>query len=142
MENEMKKHLIVAMAALLGATAAFADAADRYRGTTLTVSWPSLGHFQNAEAVIETFEQETGINVEIDALPYLQLRDQQIEELSKRNGKYDLVSWVIMWKGEYVDRGLLSPLAPFFENSALADPDYDMDDIAKPYLVSGGLVGG
>ncbi len=122
--------------------AAHADPYAAYRGTTLTVSWPALGHFQLAETVLEEFEQETGITVEVEAIPYLGLRDRQLAELSKATGDFDLVSWVIMWKSEYVSEGLLAPLPQFFDNPALADPDYNIDEISGAYLVSGGLVGG
>lgn len=90
--------------------AAAQDPYAEFRGTTLTVSWPSLGQFQLAETVLEEFEQETGINVEVEAIPYLDLRARQMGEMSKLSGEFDLVSWVIMWKGEYVAEGLLEPL--------------------------------
>jgi len=106
------------------------------------VSWPTLGHFKLAENVIEEFEDISGINVEIEAIPYLGLRERQMEELSKPTGTFDLVSWVIMWKSEYVSQGLLAPLDPFFADPALADEDYNRNEIAGAYLVSGGLVGG
>ncbi|MEO1307754.1 MAG: extracellular solute-binding protein, partial [Pseudomonadota bacterium] len=57
-------------------------------------------------------------------------------------GKYDLVSWVIMWKSEYAANGLLAPLSQFFADTALVDPDYALEEIAGAYLVSGGVVGG
>lgn len=138
------KHISLAAAAALSlaAGAASADPYAPYRGTTLTVSWPTLGHFNLAETVLEEFEQDTGINVEVEAIPYLQLRDRQISAMSEPVGELDLVSWVIMWKSEYVANGLLTPLSQFFANAALTDPDYAIDEIAGAYLVSGGVVGG
>jgi len=47
-----------------------------------------------------------------------------------------------MWKGEYVAKGLLTPLSQLFTNASLVDPDYDIDDIADAYLQNGGVVGG
>ena len=139
----MKNYLRLASAlACLIASQAISNQYAKFRGETLTVSWPALGHFNAAESVIEQFERDTGITVEIEAIPYLQLRNRQINELSLPAGELDLVSWVIMWKGEYVEKGLLEPLAPYFANPSLADPDYDFRDIARPYLVSGGMVGG
>ncbi len=137
------KRKLTFFAAIAGmATMVAADPYEAYRGTTLTVSWPTLGHFNAAETVIEEFEAETGINVEVEAIPYLGLRERQISEMSKPESDFDLVSYVIMWKSEYVENGLLEPLVPFFLNNNLAEPDYDIDDIARPYLVSGGMVGG
>ena len=114
----------------------------KYAGTTLVVSWPALSHFQAAEPLLEEFTKETGIAVEVDALQYLQLRDRQLLEMSKPQGEYDVVSWVVMWKGEYVAKGLLTPLSQFFTDASLVDPTYDPDDIASAYLQNGGVVGG
>lgn len=119
-----------------------ADPYAPYRGTTIVVSWPALSHFQKAEALVDQFTDETGIEVEIDSLQYLKLRDRQLLEMSKPRGEYDVVSWVIMWKGEYVSKGLLTPLSQFFTNAALVDPNYNINDIADAYLQSGGIVGG
>ncbi|MGI9505312.1 MAG: ABC transporter substrate-binding protein, partial [Geminicoccaceae bacterium] len=126
----------------LGSTAAIANPYEDYEGTTIVVSWPALSHFQAAETLIEEFTEETGIEVEVDALQYLKLRDRQLLEMSKDEGEYDVVSWVVMWKGEYVSKGLLTPLSQFFTNGALVDPQYDIDDIADAYLQNGGVVGG
>ncbi len=131
-----------ALAALLSATAALANPYEQYEGTTVVVSWPALAHFQAAEELIAEFTEETGIEVEVDALQYLKLRDRQLLEMSKPEGEYDVVSWVVMWKGEYVSKGLLTPLSQFFTSGSLVDPQYDIDDIADAYLQNGGVVGG
>jgi multiple sugar transport system substrate-binding protein len=136
------KKTTVTVAAILCATASFANPYEKYEGTTLVVSWPALAHFSAAEALVDEFTEETGIEVEIDALQYLKLRDRQILEMSKPEGEYDVVSWVVMWKGEYVSKGLLTPLSQFFTSGSLVDPQYDIDDVAGAYLQNGGVVGG
>ena len=133
---------ICILAALAWAVAANANPYERYEGTTLVVSWPALAHFNAAETLLEEFTEETGIDVEVDALQYLKLRDRQLLEMSKDEGEYDIVSWVVMWKGEYVSKGLLTPLSQFFTNGALVDPLFDIDDVADAYLQNGGVVGG
>ncbi|HIP80767.1 MAG TPA: extracellular solute-binding protein, partial [Kiloniellaceae bacterium] len=132
----------LALGAAVASSPAAANPYEKYEGTTIVVSWPALSHFQKAETLVEEFTEETGIEVEIDALQYLKLRDRQILEMSKREGEYDVVSWVVMWKGEYVSKGLLTPLSQMFTNGALVDPSYDIDDIADAYLQNGGIVGG
>ena len=130
------------LAALSWAVSANANPYEKYEGTTLVVSWPALAHFNAAETLLDEFTEETGIDVEVDALQYLKLRDRQLLEMSKDEGEYDIVSWVVMWKGEYVSKGLLTPLSQFFTNGALVDPLYDIDDVADAYLQNGGVVGG
>ena len=127
---------------LLSSTTTLANPYADYEGTTIVVSWPALAHFNAAEELVEEFIEETGINVEIDALQYLALRDRQLLEMSKPEGDYDVVSWVVMWKGEYVNKGLLTPLSQFYTDASLVDPSYDIRDIADAYLQSGGVVGG
>ena len=75
-------------------------------------------------------------------MQYLKLRDRQILEMSKEEGDFDVVVWVVMWKGEYVSKGLLTPLSQFYTSGSLVDPNYDIDDIADAYLQNGGVVGG
>ncbi len=136
-------HLIGSAAALaLSITGVHANPYEKYEGTTVVVSWPALSHFQNAEELVYEFTEETGIEVEIDALQYLKLRDRQILEMAKPEGDYDVVSWVVMWKGEYAAKGLLTPLSQFYTSGSLVDPNYDIDDIADAYLQNGGVVGG
>ena len=129
-------------ALMMGAVTAHANPYERYEGTTLVVSWPALAHFTAAETLLEEFTEETGIDVEVDALQYLKLRDRQLLEMSKDEGEYDIVSWVVMWKGEYVSKGLLTPLSQFFTSGSLVDPQFDIDDVADAYLQNGGVVGG
>lgn len=134
------KATIAALA--IGAASAVANPYEPYAGTTIVVSWPSNNHFQVAETLVNEFTDETGIEVEIDYLQYLKLRDRQLLEMSQPEGEYDVVSWVVMWKGEYVNKGLLTPLSEMYTNTRLVDPDYDIEDIADAYLQNGGVVGG
>ena len=133
---------VAALLLALPANTASANPYEKYAGTTIVVSWPALAHFQAAETLVGEFTEETGIEVEIDALQYLKLRDRQLLEMSKPEGDYDVVSWVVMWKGEYVSKGLLTPLSQFFTSGSLVDPQYDIDDVADAYLQNGGVVGG
>ena len=119
------------------------DPYEPYRGTTIVVSWPSLYHFQQAATLIPQFEEMSGINVEVDFLQYENMKPAQETELQNpRGGEYDIVAWVVFTKSEYVKNGYLEPLANFFVDPALADPNYDPDDIVKAYMETGGVVGG
>lgn len=145
--NHFTKSAGQAAAAALGAlallaTSAVADPYEKYRGTEIVVSWPSLAHFQIAEELIPEFTAQTGIGVETDPLQYGKLRDKQLLEMGKPQGDYDVVAWVVFWKTEYVQKGLLTPLSEMFANPALVDPAYDIADITPAYLENGGKVGG
>jgi multiple sugar transport system substrate-binding protein len=114
----------------------------KYAGTTLVVNFPSHPYYESAIKLLPEFTKETGIKVDVDKVEYMRMRDKQLLEMSKPKGDYDLISYVCMWKTEYVAKGLLVPLAPFFTNPALADPAYDAQDFVPAYLATTGLVGG
>ena len=134
--------LLMGFVMLFAAANALANPYAKYAGTTLVINFPNIAYYNYAVQVIPEFTKETGIKVEIDKLDYMKMRDKQLLEMSKPKGDYDLISYVIMWKTEYVSKGLLSPLAPFFTNAALADPDYDAADLVPGYVQAIGTVGG
>ncbi len=151
----MYKKLFLTLALVVGvvlaqsAAAPAAEAQDGpnpyapYEGTTVVVSWPSLFHFQQAATLIPQFEEETGINVEVDFIQYENMKTAQETEFQKtRGGDYDVVAWVVFTKSEYVKNGYLTPLAEFFVNAELADPNYNPADLVPAWLETGGIVGG
>ncbi len=145
----MKRREFVQAAGLsvLGAALPFhsAQAQDRYakyRGQTLVLSIPSHPHYDAMLKLLPAFTRETGIKIEVDKLQILRMKDKQLLEMSKPQGDYDLVSYVVMWKGEYVKKNLIRELEPFLKNPALADPAYDLKDVVPAYMENIGLVGG
>ena len=118
------------------------DRFAKYKGQTLMISVPSHPHYDAMMKILPEFTRQTGIKVETDRLQILRMKDKQLLEMAKAQGDYDLVSYVVMWKGEYVKKNLIRELDPFFKNTALADPAYDMKDIVPGYLENIGLVGG
>ena len=114
----------------------------RYSGTTLKINIPAHPHYDAMMKILPSFTDQTGIKVHVDRQPTSKLKELQLAELAKPQGTFDLIAYVVMWKGEYVKKGLIHGLEPFFQNSALADPNYDIEDIAPTYLENIGLVGG
>ena len=143
-----RRHLLQVTAATALAAAlpkAFAARQDRfapYRGQTVVMNIPEHPHFDAMLPLLPEFTHETGIKVELARERMLRLRPLQLGELTKPQGAFDLVCYVVTWKGEYVSKKLLHPLAPFFANPQLADPVFDMHDIVPGYLQNIGLVGG
>ena len=92
--------------------------------------------------VLPQFTEETGIEVEVDMLPYLDMRERQTLELSLDEGAYDLMAYVVFSKADYVYADQIDNLAKYFMNPALADPNYDAEDLIDGYVQNIGVAGG
>jgi multiple sugar transport system substrate-binding protein len=126
-------------------TAAFADAAAvyaPYAGTTLVVNFPAHPHYNAVLEVLDSFTKETGIEVEVDQLEYLKMRERQTLELTKDEGDYDLIAYVVFSKADYVFADQLENLAKYFMNPKLANPNYDAADLIDGYVANIGIAGG
>jgi multiple sugar transport system substrate-binding protein len=114
----------------------------RFQGQTVTFSIPEHAHYDAMLKLLPEFTAQTGIKVEAVREHMLRMKFQQMAEMAKPQGRFDLVCYVVMWKGEYVAKGLIQELAPFLHNPQLADPAFDLADIVPGYLQNLGLVGG
>lgn len=119
-----------------------ADRFAPYRGQTVVFSIPDHPHYHAMLQLLPAFTELSGIKVEVLKDPILRMKHIQSRELANPQGQLDLISYVVMWKTEYVSKNLLRPLAPFFANPALADPNFKLHDIVPGYLSNLGLVGG
>jgi multiple sugar transport system substrate-binding protein len=114
----------------------------RYEGTRLVVNFPPNLAYNKVVEMLPEFEALTGMKVEADMINYMRLHDKQVLEFSKPTGDYDVVSFVCMWKTEYVAGDNLEQLEPYFDNENLAMPDYDFDDLVPAFVDNTGRVGG
>lgn len=131
---------IVAVA--LSSSVALANPYAPYKGETLVVNFPAHPHYDAVMKVLPEFTKETGIQVEVDQLQYLKMREKQTLELTKSKGDYDLVSYVVFSKADYVYADQLENLARYFMNPKLADPNYRADGLIDGYLSNIGVAGG
>ena len=81
----------------------------------LTVGDPYVGAIAK---LLPEFEQETGIRVIIDSVPYLDLHAKALLEITGGTGSYDLISVDIPWIGEFVQSGGLLDLTNLVERDA------------------------
>ncbi len=138
----MRTTLTGAAIAALAGTTALANPYEPYAGTTLVVNFPAHPHYDAAIEVLDQFTEETGIEVEVDQLEYLRMRERQTLELTKDEGDYDLIAYVVFSKADYVYADQLENLAKYFMNPALADPNYDQSDLIDGYVQNIGVAGG
>lgn len=133
---------LAAASLALASTAALAGPYDDYAGTTLIVNFPAHPHFNAVMKILPEFTRETGIEVEVDQLPYLKMRERQTLELAQDEGEYDLIAYVVFSKADYVYADQLENLAKYFMNPKLADPNYDSGDLIDGYVYNIGFAGG
>ncbi|MEM1273733.1 MAG: extracellular solute-binding protein [Pseudomonadota bacterium] len=113
-----------------------------FEGTTLIVNFPAHPHYNAVMEVLPQFTEETGIEVEVDMLPYLDMRERQTLELALDEGAYDLIAYVVFSKADYVYADQIYNLAQFFMNPRLVDPNYNADDLIDGYVQNIGVAGG
>lgn len=138
----MLKRFQAATVATLMAGTALANPYADYEGTTLIVNFPAHPHYDAVMQILPEFTAQTGIEVEVDQLPYLKMRERQTLELAQDEGEYDLIAYVVFSKADYVYADQLENLAKYFMNPRLADPTYDADDLIDGYVYNIGFAGG
>ncbi|MBR0751221.1 extracellular solute-binding protein [Bradyrhizobium jicamae] len=139
----LKGMTAAALSTALWPSASRANPYTRFKGTTLVVNFPAHPHYDAVKKVLPQFTAETGIKVELDELQYMRMHDKQLLEMSKPGGgDYDLIAYVVFWKSEYANKGLIEELGPLFQKEGLALPDYDFSDLIPGYVENIGLVGG
>ena len=121
---------------------ALADPYADFRGSTLIVNFPAHPHYDAVRQILPEFTKETGIDVEVDQLPYLKMRERQTLELAQDEGEYDLIAYVVFSKADYVYADQLENLAKYVMNPKLTDPAYDADDLIDGYVYNIGFAGG
>jgi len=114
-----------------------------YRGQKIVACWPSdYFSFQVAKKFIPEFTKKTGIEIELNEIPYIEIKDKLIESVGASAPSYDVAIYIAPWKSELVIKKCLAELTPFFKNKNLADPQYDFHDLIPGLLINIGLVGG
>ncbi|MCJ8335093.1 MAG: extracellular solute-binding protein [Epibacterium sp.] len=138
----LKSMTYASIGAAFMATTAMANPYAEYEGTTLVVNFPAHPHYDAVMQILPEFTAQTGIEVEVDQLPYLAMRERQTLELGQEEGEYDLIAYVVFSKADYVYADQLENLAKYFMNPRLADPSYDASDLIDGYVYNIGFAGG
>lgn len=142
MLNVLKLTITAAAALATTTVVAFANPYKDYAGQTLVVNFPAHPHYNAVMKILPEFTKETGIEVEVDQLPYLKMRERQTLELGQDEGDYDLIAYVVFSKADYVYADQLENLARYFMNPKLADPTYHANDLIDGYVYNIGFAGG
>ena len=113
-----------------------------FKGQTVVMSVPAHPHFDAMIELLVRFTRETGIKVELDRVDMEHIKVKQLRQLNRYQSDYDVLSYISMWKTEYVAKGLIQEIQPFFADPNLGDPHYDFADLVPAFVENVGLVGG
>ena len=109
-------------------------AADKpYAGTKLNVSMVAEAKPDALKKVLPKFTEKTGIEVNLDILPYPTLQEKQFTVMTQQTGALDGVHVDCVWMGQYAGQGWISPVDDLV---AETDPDYLMLDDFHPNVLS------
>ncbi|WBB54436.1 extracellular solute-binding protein [Verrucosispora sp. WMMD573] len=110
------------------------DSDNPYDGVTLRFLRHAGYDAELMQEKLADFTAETGIEVEMDTVPYSDLHNKQVLELSGGGGSYDVTAVPDFWLGEYQAAGWLRPLDDYLADEDLYDPDFDIDGIPDALL--------
>lgn len=134
--------LAVFGSAFARASNASEDRFARFSGQTVSFCVPDHPHYDAMLRLLPQFTAATGIKVNVARENILRMKHVQVAEMVKPQSDFDLVTYIVTWKSEFVKKNLLLPLEPFFKDKQLADPDYAFADLVPRYAQNIGLVGG
>lgn len=125
------------LTSLLVASTAFAWEAtpDKpFDGQTLRALIVKSSQFEAHEARMDAFEEATGINVEVDYVPFSNMRETLTAEMVGGTGGYDIVSVMDQWVGSLDN--LLEPI-----DAGIAAQGVDLTDFPPAHIRHGYLNG-
>jgi len=82
--------------------------------------------------LVPEFEEQTGIKVNLDILPYPTLQEKQFTAVTQQSGAYDIVHVDCVWMGQYAGQGWLEPVTDFVDQT---DPEVlQLEDFHPRFL--------
>ena len=116
---------------------------ERFSGQTIRVLWPSdYLALEATVAFFPEFTQKTGIKVEVERIPYGDIKNRLLSKSASTQSEFDAFLYIAPWKTELSEKNYIADLGPLFKDASINDPTYDFEDLIPGYVVNGGLVGG
>ena len=103
-----------------------AEAAKPFAGTSINCVFLDRPGYRAAIELIPEFEEQTGIDVNWEIMPYENSREKQVLDFTGMTGIYDCILIDVVWIGEFAASGWVVPLETFYNNPALADPELNL----------------
>ena len=133
--------LAVATAGSAQADWDLATAASPYSGTQIDAIFLDRPGYRAIIELLPAFEEQTGITVNYEILPYENSRERQVLDFTV-GGDLDVVLVDLVWIGEFAENGWIVPASTFIDNPDLADPALNLDGFFPLLLEAFGSWGG
>lgn len=98
------------------------SAEQPFAGTTLSIASMNDPFNFVIEEMLPMFEAETGIDVQMEIIPYNGLRERTMTDLVSGSGSFDVITMDIVWMGEWAEAGFITQLDEYIERDNI-----DMD---------------
>lgn len=135
----MRKGLSLALAATAAASVSAAVLADfdwkRFSGQEVTVMLPEHPVTDGLRTLVEQFERDTGIEVNLQTMAEDLYFDRMEVALRGSSGETD-VYFLPMDSTAFTQysAGLIKPLSPYIDDADMTAPDYDIKDFPSGFL--------
>ncbi len=97
-----------------------------FEGVSLTMAVCAEQYADYLKVMAESFEEETGAEVMIDIIGYVELYQKITQDYASDTKLYDLATVDIMWTGEFEDKGFTMDLTDLMDADA---DEIDLEDI-------------
>ncbi|MDD9983739.1 MAG: extracellular solute-binding protein, partial [Gammaproteobacteria bacterium] len=98
------------MRRILMTVALLALAAGAARAETIRILMETVPDTRYIQELLPQFEEQSGIEVEIEAISYIDMHSKLVPQLISPQGSYDLIVVDFYWVGEFTKAGWLMPL--------------------------------
>jgi ABC-type glycerol-3-phosphate transport system substrate-binding protein len=98
------------MRTVLAATAALALSVTVAKAETIRILMETVPDTRYIQELLPQFTEQTGIDVEIEAISYIDMHSKLVPQLIAPEGSYDLIVVDFYWVGEFTKAGWLMPL--------------------------------
>ncbi|MDI3531484.1 MAG: multiple sugar transport system substrate-binding protein [Candidatus Atribacteria bacterium] len=107
-------------------------AAEPYKGVVIKgISESTPPSKTMVEVAAPEFEKLTGIKVQFEVTSWDEMYNKSIQDLQSGAGIYDFIYVEQDIIYAYLDQGWLTNLTPFIQNSAITEPNFDLDDFTS-----------